>query len=109
MLYWKRFYAVLRKDLLVEARTGNRLTVMSAFAVLVGLLFNFAIDTAVVRPEQVISGLVWMTIVFGGLLGFGQTFHLEDLPRAADTDLRRPRQQWWMELRPIARILAQPV
>jgi 6-phosphofructokinase 1 len=35
-------------------------------------------------------------------------FSLEDLPRLLDTVHRRPKEQWWMELRPIARLLAQP-
>jgi len=34
--------------------------------------------------------------------------NLEDLPRLADMALGRPKSQWWLELRPIARILAQP-
>lgn len=33
---------------------------------------------------------------------------LEDLPRLAEKDHQRPREQWWLELRPIARIMAQP-
>jgi 6-phosphofructokinase 1 len=35
-------------------------------------------------------------------------FTLEDLPRLLDTVHRRPKEQWWMELRPIVRLLAQP-
>jgi 6-phosphofructokinase 1 len=37
-----------------------------------------------------------------------QIYNLEDLPRMVDMDLQRPKSQWWLELRPIARILAQP-
>lgn len=33
---------------------------------------------------------------------------LEDLPRMVDKDYGRPKEQWWMDLRPIARVLAQP-
>jgi 6-phosphofructokinase 1 len=33
---------------------------------------------------------------------------LEELPRLGDSEHQRPKQQWWLELRPIARILAQP-
>ncbi len=33
---------------------------------------------------------------------------LQDLPRMADMAFRRPKEQWWMRLRPIARIMAQP-
>jgi 6-phosphofructokinase 1 len=33
---------------------------------------------------------------------------LEDLPRLTAKDARRPQEQWWLELRSIARIMAQP-
>ncbi len=33
---------------------------------------------------------------------------LHDIPRMMDTEHARPKKQWWMELRPIARVLAQP-
>lgn len=33
---------------------------------------------------------------------------LEDLPRLMHEDLQRPKEQWWLELRPIAKIMAQP-
>ena len=37
-------------------------------------------------------------------------FHpLEDLPRMMDDVHGRPKKQWWMDLRPIAKILAQPM
>ena len=70
-------WAVARKDLLVEFRTYERLTAMGAFVVLIGVLFSFSIDTAVVRPQDIAGGLIWMTIIFGGMLGMGRTFSLE--------------------------------
>jgi 6-phosphofructokinase 1 len=41
----------------------------------------------------------------GGRVAFT---NLEDMPRLLEKDARRPKQQWWLELRPIARIMAQP-
>jgi 6-phosphofructokinase 1 len=36
-------------------------------------------------------------------------FHpMEDFTRAVDMQHQRPKDQWWLELRPIARLLAQP-
>lgn len=34
--------------------------------------------------------------------------NLEDLPRMVEEKYQRPKQQWWLSLRPIARELAQP-
>ena len=46
---------------------------------------------------------------FIGLQGKEIKFHdLEDFPRMADLDNQRPKVQWWMDLRPTARVLAQP-
>jgi 6-phosphofructokinase 1 len=33
---------------------------------------------------------------------------LEDFPRLIEGEARRPKSQWWLELRPIARIMAKP-
>lgn len=75
--YLNQMGAVLWKDLLLEVRSRERLAAMGAFAVLAGVLFNFSIDTTTTRPQDVAAGLIWMTLVFGGLLGVGRTFHLE--------------------------------
>ncbi len=34
--------------------------------------------------------------------------NLEDLPRLVDLKLQRPKKQWWLKLRPVAKIMAQP-
>jgi heme exporter protein B len=78
MGYLRQMGAVVWKDLVVELRTRERLAAMGGFTVLVGVLFNHAIDPTVVEPQAIASGLVWMTIVFGGMLGLGRTFHLEE-------------------------------
>jgi 6-phosphofructokinase 1 len=33
---------------------------------------------------------------------------LEDISRLMDQGNERPKMQWWLDLRPIARVLAQP-
>ena len=76
-LYLSQVRAIVWKDLLLELRTRERIAAMAAFAVLAGILFNYSMDTTRVAPQDVAAGLIWMTIVFGGLLGVGRTFHLE--------------------------------
>ncbi|HBD98253.1 MAG TPA: hypothetical protein DC060_08650, partial [Gemmatimonadetes bacterium] len=75
--YLGQIYAIVWKDLLLELRTRERVVAMGAFAVLSAVLFNYSIDRTAVRPQDIGAGLIWMTIVFGGLLGVGRTFHLE--------------------------------
>ncbi len=83
-------WAIARKDLLVEFRTLDRLTAMGAFVVLIGILFNFSIDTTVVRPQDIAAALIWMTIIFGGMLGMGRTFSLEEQDGALTGILQSP-------------------
>ncbi len=75
----RRTWAILWKDLLIEARTKQALTAMLFFAGLVLFLFSFAIgpDTALLR--RIAGGLLWVAIVFTGTLSLGRTFHSEEL------------------------------
>jgi heme exporter protein B len=77
MSYLAQVRAIIWKDLLLEFRTRERVVAMGAFAVLSAVLFNYSIDRTAVRPQDVAAGLIWMTIIFGGLLGVGRTFYLE--------------------------------
>jgi heme exporter protein B len=56
----------------------------------VGVLFNFSIDPSVVRPQDIAAGLIWLTIVFGGMLGLGRTFQLEEEDAAFQGLLQSP-------------------
>jgi heme exporter protein B len=69
--------AIVRKDLVLELRSRERVVAMGAFAVLAATLFAFSLDSTLTRPQDVGAGLLWVTLVFGGLLGVGRTFHLE--------------------------------
>ena len=88
--YMGLVWAIARKDLLVEFRSHDRLTAMGAFVVLIGVLFNFSIDTTVVRPQDIAAALIWMTIIFGGMLGMGRTFSLEEQDGALTGILQSP-------------------
>lgn len=76
-LYLRGLLAVVRKDLIQEIRTFQRLATMGAFTVLVGVLFNFSFDASVVRTQDIAAGLIWMTLIFAGVMGVGRTFALE--------------------------------
>ncbi len=88
-LYLSQIWVIVWKDLLLELRTGERLVTMGAFAILAGVLFGYSLDSRV-RPQDVAAGLIWMTIVFGGLLGIGRTFFLESQDSAFQGVLMSP-------------------
>jgi heme exporter protein B len=81
---------IVWNDVLLELRTRERIVAMGSFAVLAGVLFNFSIDRSLVRPQDVAAGLIWMTIVFDGLLGIGRTFYLENEDGALQGVLMSP-------------------
>ncbi len=78
MEYLRQLSALIRKDLALELRTRERIAAMGAFVVLVAVLFNYAIDRTAVSMQEIAAGLIWMTVVFGGMLGLGRTFQMEE-------------------------------
>jgi heme exporter protein B len=76
--YLRQLSALVRKDLALELRTRERIAAMGAFVVLVAILFNYAIDRTAVSMQEIAAGLIWMTVVFGGMLGLGRTFQMEE-------------------------------
>ena len=89
-VYVRQVGTIIWKDLLLELRTRERIAAMGAFAVLAGVLFNFSTDMSLVRPQAIAAGLIWMTLVFDGLLGVGRTFHLESEDGALQGILMSP-------------------
>jgi 6-phosphofructokinase 1 len=62
------------------------------------------IDFLVEKTSQQDPSCAFIGLVEGAII-----FHnMEDFMRMVDVEHQRPKQQWWMELRPIARLLAQP-
>lgn len=67
---------IAHKDLLIELRSRERLVSTLTFAVLVAIVFSFALDPTV-RPVRIAGAMVWVTILFAGMLGLGRSFTLE--------------------------------
>ena len=64
------------KDLRLELRSRERIMSMLTFAVLVAVVFSFALDPGV-PPRTVAGAMLWVTILFAGMLGLGRSFGLE--------------------------------
>ena len=90
MNYISLVWTVARKDLVLELRTLERLIAMGAFAVLVGVLFQFSIDTSLIRLQTIAPSLIWMTTVFAGILGLGRTYIIESENKALAGVLQSP-------------------
>ncbi|HET6765558.1 MAG TPA: heme exporter protein CcmB [Longimicrobiaceae bacterium] len=68
--------AVARKDLMLELRSRERVVAMAVFAVLVAVVFSFALDPTV-RARGIAGAMVWVTVLFAGTLGLGRSFAIE--------------------------------
>ncbi len=69
--------AVVWKDLAAELRSRELLSVMLIFALLVILIFNFAIElTPKLRPT-VTPGVLWVIFAFAGTLGLNRSMAME--------------------------------
>jgi heme exporter protein B len=72
------FLAVLGKDLLIEWRSRDRVVAMLLFALLVVVVFHFALPGgATARTRESAPGLLWVAYVFASLFGLGRSFSLE--------------------------------
>ena len=76
-IFLRQVLALLAKDLKTEWRTREIFTSMFVFAVLVVVVFNFAIgaDTELIR--QVVSGVVWVALLFATVLGLQRAAQME--------------------------------
>jgi len=71
--------AVVWKDLSAELRSRELLSAMLIFALLVILIFNFALDLdpATRREPTITAGVLWVIFVFAGTLGLNRSMAIE--------------------------------
>jgi len=76
-VFLQQVLALLAKDLKTEWRTREIFTSMFVFAVLVLVVFNFAIGADPELIRQVASGVVWIALLFATVLGLQRVGQLE--------------------------------
>lgn len=69
--------AVVWKDLRAELRSRELLSAMLVFAILVILIFNFALELDAQARASVTSGVIWVTFIFAGTLGLNRSMAIE--------------------------------
>jgi heme exporter protein B len=69
--------AIIRKDLTAEWRSRELFTAMLVFALLVILIFNFALELDARARASVTSGVLWVTFAFAGTLGLNRSMATE--------------------------------
>jgi heme exporter protein B len=75
--YFGAVAAVAWKDLTAELRSRELLSAMLIFAMLVILVFNFALELDKKSRETVTAGVLWVTFAFAGTLGLNRSMSVE--------------------------------
>jgi heme exporter protein B len=69
--------AIAWKDLAAELRSRELLSAMLVFALLVILIFNFALELDVKTRATITAGVLWVTFAFAGTLGLNRSMAVE--------------------------------
>lgn len=73
----KAVFAIAWKDLSAELRSRELLSAMLVFAMLVILIFNFALKLDAKTRITATSGILWVTFTFAGTLGLNRSMAVE--------------------------------
>ena len=82
--------AIIRKDLQAELRSRELVATMLLFALLSVLAFSFALELDRLTREEVVSGVLWVTVVFASLLGLNRSMAMERENGSMDAMLLTP-------------------
>ena len=75
--YFRAMFGVAWKDLAAEMRSKELLSAMLVFALLVIMIFNFALELDIKTRNSVTSGVLWVTFAFAGTLGLNRSMAIE--------------------------------
>ncbi len=75
--YLNAIGAIVWKDLAAELRSRELLSAMLVFALLVILIFNFAIELEPKLRTTITPGVLWVTFAFAGTLGLNRSMAVE--------------------------------
>lgn len=76
-MFAQQVLALLVKDIRTEWRTREIFTSMFVFAVLVVVVFNFAIGSNPDSMRQVAPGILWVALLFSTVLGLQRSVQME--------------------------------
>lgn len=78
---WKRYlraiFAIVWKDLAAEMRSRELIGAMLVFALIVILIFNFALELDLQTRGTITAGVLWVTFSFAGTLGLNRAMAIE--------------------------------
>jgi heme exporter protein B len=82
--------AVARKDLRAEWRTRELVPALAQFVILALVIANFGFQIDSRNAAMIAPGVLWMALVFAGLVAFGRTFAAEREQASLEAMLMTP-------------------
>ena len=83
-------WAVVWKDLRIEGRTRQIISIMVMFSVATVIMFNFALGFSLDAARGVATGLLWAIVLLAATLGLNRSLSLDRENRVFDAMLIAP-------------------
>lgn len=88
--YWRAVGAVVWKDLRAEMRSRELINSMILFTFMTVMIFSLALELDKEARQTTVAGVLWVAIVFAGVLGLGRSLAAEKDRGSLDALLLAP-------------------
>lgn len=88
--FWRAVGAVAWKDLRAEMRSRELINSMVLFTFMTVMVFSLALELDKEARQTTVAGVLWVTIVFAGLIGLGRSLAAEKDRGSLDALLLTP-------------------
>lgn len=75
--FLRKVWAVAAKDIRAELRAKEVASTMIVFGLLAVIIFGLAFDLRVPRSSMVVPGILWVIVLFAGVIGLHRSFGAE--------------------------------
>lgn len=71
--YLSTIFYIVEKDLLLELKSKEVVVSMLLFSLLVVIVFSFIFEPGAAYKDNLVGGILWMAIIFSGVLGLNKS------------------------------------
>jgi heme exporter protein B len=91
---WGRVRAIALKDLTAERRAKSNVVAVASLGALILLVFGFAVGPDAATLRNTAAGILWLAVLFSGVLVFHRSYQLELEAGALEALLLYPGERW---------------
>jgi heme exporter protein B len=88
--FWRAVGAIAWKDLRAEIRSRELINAMVLFTLMTVMVFSLALELDFTARRNAIAGVLWVTVVFAGMLGLSRSLSVEKDRGSLDALLLAP-------------------